>query len=75
MSKVTELASSHITAIDTITIELVEADETPAVVILRWPLKATVIHPRRFPDTAAVIARLFAEAATTLASIKARRPL
>ena len=29
--------------------------------------------PRRIPDTAAVIARLFAEAATTLAAIKGTR--
>jgi hypothetical protein len=75
MSKITELASSQITATDTITVELVEADETPSVVILRWPLKPTVCHPRRFPDTAARIARLFAEAATILASIKANRRL
>jgi hypothetical protein len=75
MSKVTELASSQITAVDTITIELVEADETPAVVIVRWPLKATILHPRRFPDTAAMLARLFAEAATRLASIKAGKRL
>jgi hypothetical protein len=60
---------------DTLAVELVEADETSAVVIVRWPLKATVCHPRRFPDTAATIARLFAEAATTLASIKANRRL
>jgi hypothetical protein len=72
MSKITELASSQINTADTITIELVEADETPAVV-LKWPLKPTVCHPRRFPDTAATIARLFAEAATTLASIKATK--
>jgi hypothetical protein len=75
MSKITELASSQINASDTLAIELVEADETPAAVIVRWPLKATVCHPRRFPDTAATIARLFAEAATTLASIKAKRRL
>ena len=75
MSKITELASGQISTADTITIELVEADETPAVVIVRWPLKASVQHPRRFPDTAATIARLFAEAATTLASIKANRRL
>ena len=36
MSHVTELASSRITATDTITVELIEADETPAVVIIRW---------------------------------------
>ena len=38
---------------------------------MRWPAKATVLHPRRFPDTAAAIARMFAEAHTTLAAIKA----
>jgi hypothetical protein len=70
MSKITELASSQINASDTLAIELIEADETPAVVIIRWPLKATVCHPRRFPDTAAMLARLFAEAATRSASIK-----
>jgi hypothetical protein len=74
-SSITPLASSQITATDTITIELVEADETPAVIILRWPAKPTVCRPRRFPDTAATLARLFADAATTLARIKARRPL
>jgi hypothetical protein len=71
MSQITELASAAINGANSITIELVEADETPAVVIIRWPVKATVLHPRRFPDTAAMLARLFAEAATTLASIKA----
>lgn len=75
MSKVTELASSRITAVDTIVVELVEADETPAVIIIRWPAKPTVCHPRRFPDTAAVIVRLFSEAHTVLAAIKSRRPL
>jgi hypothetical protein len=59
MSIITELASAAITATDTITVELIEADETPAVVIVRWPVKPTVLHPRRFPDTAAMVARLF----------------
>jgi hypothetical protein len=75
MSKITELASSTINGTDSIVIELIEADETPAVVIIRWPVKPSVIHPRRFPDTAATIARLFAEAHTVLASIKAGRLL
>jgi hypothetical protein len=75
MSQITELASGQITPSESITIELVEADETPAVVIVRWPVKTTILHPRRFPDTAAVIARLFAEAATALAAIKANRHL
>jgi hypothetical protein len=75
MTQITQLASGQINAADTLAVELVEADETPAVVIVRWPFKPTVCHPRRFPDTAAMIARLFAEAATTLASIKANRRL
>ena len=75
MSKVTPLASNQITASDTITVELIEADETPAVVIVSWPVKPTVLHPRRFPDAAATIARLFAEAHTALAAIKAGRRL
>jgi hypothetical protein len=75
MSQITELASAAITATDTITVELIEADETPAVVIVRWPVKPTVLHPRRFPDTAAMVARLFAEAHTVLANIKAGRRL
>ena len=48
MSTITTLASGQITAVDTLIIELVEADETPAVVIIRWPDKPTVLHPRRF---------------------------
>ena len=54
-------------------IELVEANETPAVVIVRWPSKPTVLHSQRFPDMAAVVTRLFAEAATRLAAIKKDR--
>ena len=73
MSKVTELAAGQLTGngSTSIIIELIEADETPAVFIVRWPSKPTVLHPRRFPDTAATAAKLFAEAATRLASIKA----
>jgi hypothetical protein len=47
MSKITDLASGQITAVETITIELVEADETPAVVTVNLPQRPTVIHPRR----------------------------
>jgi hypothetical protein len=72
VSKVTELGAAQITAVDAITVELVEAAESPAAVIIRCPEKPTVLHPRRFTDTAAGIARIFAEAATRLAQIRAR---
>jgi hypothetical protein len=65
----------QITAVDVVTIELVETDEHPTVVIIRWPDKPSVIHPRRFPDVAATMARLAADAHTALAAIKAGRRL
>ena len=73
MSKVTSLASGQITAVDTLTIELIEADETPAVVIVRWPAKPSVLHPRRFPAAADVAARTFAAAVVKLAAIRRER--
>jgi hypothetical protein len=60
---------------DTIIVELVEADETPAAVIVRWPSKATVLHPHRFPAAADAAARTFAADAVRLAAIKRQRRL
>ena len=75
MSKSTILAECMINAFSTITVELVEANETPAVVIVRWPSKPSVQHPRRFPEVAAAIVRAFAQASTELAGIRSRRRL
>jgi hypothetical protein len=75
MSQITELSSGAITATDHITIELVEADETPAVVIVRWPAKPSVFHPRRFPAGANAAAGVFAAAIVKLAHIRRERRL
>jgi hypothetical protein len=75
MSKVTELTSGQITATETITVELIKANETPAVVIVRWPSKPSVIHPHRFPTATDSAARIFASAATRLAAVKRDRRL
>jgi hypothetical protein len=77
MSTITVLATTQLTASpqSTITVELIEIDETPAVVVLRWPSKATVFHPRRFPSAADNAARIFAAAAVRLAAIKRERKL
>jgi hypothetical protein len=74
-SSPTVLANGHINGADSITVELVEPDETPAAVLVKWPAKPTVLHPHRFPDTAALVVRMFSEAHIALAAIKARRPL
>ena len=47
----------------------------PAAVRIVWPPAPTVTGARNFPDTAAVIVKLFAEAATTLAAIKVWKKL
>lgn len=55
--------------------ELIEADETPAVVIIRWPSKPTVLHPHHYPAAADVAARTFGAAVVKLARIKRGRKL
>jgi hypothetical protein len=75
MSTVTVLASSQIDGADALTVELIEADDTPAVVIVRWPSKPSVLHPRRFPAAADVAARTFAAAVVRLAQIRRDREL
>ena len=62
MSRVTELASGQINGRDTITIELIEADGAPAVIIVRWPARPTVLKRGRViiysqPAHSAVTAR------------------
>lgn len=44
MSKITTLATSQITAVDTLTIELVETDQHPTVVVIRWPDRPSSIQ-------------------------------
>lgn len=75
MSNITTLATGHITAVDHTDIELVEGDETPAVVIIRWPDKPTILHPRRFPAGGDAAVRAFAAALVALAQIRRDRRL
>jgi hypothetical protein len=71
MSTITTLASGQITPSDTISIEFVRPDNMPASVKITWPQQSTVYEPRRFPDGAAALVRLFARASTALTQIKA----
>ena len=67
---ITPLASAHINH-DQLKVELVEPDTLPPMVKITWPEAPTIVNPKRFPDTAAAIARLFAGAHTVLAALKA----
>jgi hypothetical protein len=77
MSKTTMLAVRQVTQSrhNTIIVELVAHDDMPPMVRIAWPLQPTVTDPRRFPEVAAQLAKLFAEAATAMAQIRARRRL
>jgi hypothetical protein len=75
VSQITNLSTGQINGADSVTVELVEADETPAAVIIRWPAKPSVLHPHRFGVVADTMARTFAAAAVRLAQIKRERQL
>jgi hypothetical protein len=71
VNQITPLASGQITPTDALTVVLVEPDDIPATVVVHWPARSTVVDPRRFPEVASAVVKLFAEAHTTLAGIKA----
>jgi hypothetical protein len=73
-SPITPLTSGQINH-DHLIVELVEPDNMPAVVRIIWPAAPTIVDPKRFPDTAAAIAQLFARAHIVLAAIRAERRL
>ena len=66
----TPLASGRVNR-DHITVEFVEPNGMPAMVRIVWPDAPSMIDPKRFPDTAATIAQLFARAHIVLAALKA----
>jgi hypothetical protein len=69
MSNGTTLASAEIGR-ESITVELTELDGQ-ATVTITWPTKSLSVSPRRFPDVAATLTRMFANASTELARMKA----
>jgi hypothetical protein len=69
-SPITPLASAQVNH-DHLKVELVEPDTMPAMVRIVWPPQPTVVDPKRFPDVAAAVAQLFAQAHIVLASLKA----
>jgi hypothetical protein len=68
MSKIL-LAEGQLTPSDRLVIELVEALETPPVVLLRWPAAPSVADPLRFPVVANAIMTVLAGAAARLSQI------
>jgi hypothetical protein len=63
------LAEGDVTHDDHLRIELLNDQETPQVLI-RWPVKATVVRPAAYGDAAARAMRLLANADVELARLR-----
>ena len=61
------LAEGSISQSDRIAIELLDARETPKMIMIRWPAQATPVRPEAYADCASKIMRLFAKASVELA--------
>jgi hypothetical protein len=65
MSKVTVLAITTVNGADTVTVQLLRAEDMPAInrtispgiIRIVWPLQPTISDPQRFPEVAAARAR------------------
>jgi len=73
MSKVIPLASGQITKADRITVALHQPTDTPAFVLVLWPVKATPIPPVLYAETAARVMKVLAAANVELAASRRRK--
>ena len=73
MHQRTDIAAGQVTNTDRIIIELVQPPDSPPVIAINWPQKTSVVTLEAFPAVANKAASLFAQAATRLAQIKAKR--
>jgi hypothetical protein len=71
VSTVVPLASGPITPADQLSVELIQAIETPDMILIRWPTAPTVSDPRRFPVAAVAVIAILDDAMKRLAAIKA----
>ncbi len=78
MNDVTQLAFVQLTDADRLVVQLIRPHMPavgrtlhPTVVRVVWPMQPTVVDAREFLDTAAVVVKLFAGAATELSKIRA----
>jgi len=71
----TSLASGQITAADHLTVELVQALETPPAILISWPDAPSVTDPRRLAEVADAAAAILDQAKAALARVDADRTL
>jgi hypothetical protein len=67
----TQLASGEIVNGAILSIWLAQPADEPESVVVMWPQRSTAVSTRHYPDVAAIVCRLVANASTELAAIKA----
>ena len=67
------LAEGDITQNEHLVVELVNRQETPQVVLIHWPAKATAVRPAAYGEAAAKAMRLLANADVALARLRRTR--
>jgi hypothetical protein len=75
MHQRTDLAAGALNGSDLLSIELIEPPDSPPIVAINWPAKATVCTPRNYDQAAAAAMRILAAATVELAAIRVRRKL
>ena len=63
------LARGHVTKADEVSVELVQAAETPGAILIRWPAAPSVTDPHRLPAVANAVMEVLAAAVGKLATI------
>jgi hypothetical protein len=71
----TQLARGKITNADTLTIELIQPLELPAVIRIHWPDKPSICPPTQFDQAVAAAMRILSNAVVELAAIRVWRKL
>ena len=66
------LAAGDITQNDHLVVELVDGQETPQVVLIHWPVKATVVGSAAYGDATSKIMKVFAQANVRLTQIRSQ---
>jgi hypothetical protein len=73
VSDITQLAFCQLNQTDQLVVQLLRSEDMAAACRILWPTQPTIVAADAFPETAAVLCKLFAGASVELSRIKAQR--
>jgi hypothetical protein len=71
----TELSAGNLNGGDRLVVELIEPDQLPAVIRIKWPEQPTIIPPAQFDAGVAAAMRILSNAVVELAALRVLRKL